>query len=70
MVLYTLCDPAAIMANPAEDLPKLREVELANGVMLVGRDEDKGFRIERVLSSNANAYLLPEYQPGSLIRLG
>lgn len=57
------------MANPSEDCPKLREVELANGIMLVGRDEESGFRIERLLSGNANAYLLPEYQPGALIRL-
>ena len=63
MVLYTPCDIQAVMSDPSGE-PALREVALSNGLILLGRDVEEGFMIERVISGNANAYLLACYQPG------
>lgn len=69
MVLYTPYDVDVVMHDLTETQAALKEVTLANGIMLLGQDVEGGFRIERVLSGNTNAYLLPEYQPGAVIKL-
>lgn len=68
-MLYTPCDVDAIMQDLTWSPPALREVQLANGIVLLGQDGREGFKIERVISGNGNAYLIPEYQPGRVIKL-
>lgn len=71
MVLYTPYDVDIVMQDLREtEGAGLREVQATAGILLLGRDVEGGFRIERVISGNGNAYLLPEYQPGTVIRLG
>jgi hypothetical protein len=69
MVLYTPHDVNIVMQDLTEAAAALKEVTLANGITLLGQDVEGGFRIERVLSGNTNAYLLREYQPGTVIKL-
>ena len=69
MVLYTPYEVSIIMQDLTQPEMKLREVMLANGVTLLGEDVDGGFRIQRLLSGNINAYLLPAFQPGTVIKL-
>ena len=69
MVLYTPCDIQAVMSDHVRRAPALREVALSNGLILLGRDVEEGFMIERVISGNANAYLLACYQPGKVVKL-
>lgn len=52
--------------NQAEEQ---KEVTLDNGITLLGQDVESGFKIQRVVCGNSNAYLLPEYQPGSVVKL-
>ncbi|HPZ23114.1 MAG TPA: YlzJ-like family protein [Bacillota bacterium] len=68
MVLYTPYDVSIIMQDLTQPEAELREVTLANGIVLLGSDVKGGFRIERMISSNCNAYLLPDYQPGRVIK--
>ena len=70
MVLYTPCDVSIIMADLSQSPLPWREVQLTNGIVLLGQDVESGFKIERVVSGNCNAYLIPEYQPGTVIKLG
>jgi len=46
-----------------------REVTLDNGITLLGQDVKGGFMIQQVVCGNTNAYLLPDYQPGKVIKL-
>lgn len=69
MVLYTPYDIGTIMEDPSQPTQGYREVSLENGVTLVGTEVQSGFQIERVISGNANVFLLPEYQPGTVIKL-
>jgi hypothetical protein len=68
MVLYTPYDVSIIMQDLTQPEVEQREVKLANGIVLVGSDVKNGFKIERVISGNCNAYLLPDYQPGKVIK--
>jgi len=68
MVLYTPYDVNTVMQDLTET-GALREVALDNGITLLGQDVETGFRIERVICGNTNAFLLPEYQPGTVIKL-
>lgn len=67
MVLYTPYDVNIIMQDLLEPTA-LKEIVLENGIALLGQDVEEGFKIERVISGNTNAYLLPEYQPGMIIK--
>lgn len=67
-MLYTPLDVSIIMQDLTQPEVELREVTLPNGIVLLGSDVKNGFRIERVISGNCNAYLLPEYQPGRVIK--
>jgi len=68
LVLYTPYDVDILMRdqNQAEEQ---KEVTLDNGITLLGQDVESGFKIQRVVCGNSNAYLLPEYQPGSVVKL-
>lgn len=68
MVLYTPYDVSMVMQDLSET-GTLKEVTLKNGITLLGQDVEEGFKIERVICGNSNAYLLPEYQPGTVIKL-
>ncbi|MDD2283637.1 MAG: YlzJ-like family protein [Eubacteriales bacterium] len=70
MVLYTPYDVDIIMRDLTQPEAKQREVRLANGIVLLGQDVESGFKIERVVCGNSNAYLIPEFQPGMVIKLG
>ncbi|MDD4657729.1 MAG: YlzJ-like family protein [Eubacteriales bacterium] len=69
MVLYTPYDIDIIMQDLTKPQTKQREVRLTNGIVLLGQDVESGFKIERVVCGNCNAYLIPEYQPGMVIKL-
>lgn len=69
MVLYTPYDVSILMQDATEPEVAMKEVTLANGITLLGQEVEGGFKIERVLSGNTNAYLLPEFQPGEVIKL-
>lgn len=69
MVLYTPYDIDIIMQDLTMPPAKQREVILANGIVLLGQDVESGFKIERVVCGNSNAYLIPQYQPGMVIKL-
>lgn len=69
MILYTPIDEALIFADLEHKAPKLEEVALANGITLLVERLERGSRIERVISGNANVYLMAEYQPGQVIRI-
>ena len=68
MVLYTPYDVDVVMQDLTETR-SVKEVVLKNGITLLGQDAEGGFKIERVICGNTNAYLLPEYQPGTVIKL-
>jgi len=68
MVLYTPYDVNTIMRDGSMPEIPWKEITLDNGVTLLGRDVESGFMIERVLCGNSNAYLLPHYQPGTVIK--
>ncbi|HBS93858.1 MAG TPA: hypothetical protein DG577_00015 [Firmicutes bacterium] len=70
MVLYTPYDVDIIMRDLTQPEAMQREVRLANGIVLLGQDVESGFKIERVVCGNSNAYLIPEFQPGMVIKLG
>lgn len=67
MVLYTPYDVALLMQDGEEQA--FKEVVLENGITLLGRDIESGFKIERVISGNSNTFLLEQYQPGQVIKL-
>lgn len=69
MVLYTPYDVEMIMRDLTQTEKALKEVVLSNGITLLGQDVETGFQIERVICGNTNAYLLPQYQPGTVIKL-
>lgn len=69
MVLYTPYDVEVIMQDLSREDQNLKEVSIGNGITLLGRDGPSGFQIERVISGNTNVYLLPEYQPGTVIKI-
>jgi hypothetical protein len=69
MVLYTPLDVEMLMRDLTIEEQGYKEVDLGNGIMALGRDVESGFRIERIICGNSNAYLLPEYQPGTVIKL-
>lgn len=68
-MLYTPCDITVVMEQRDGAEAPLSEVQLANGVVLLGRKVEGGFEIQRVISSNSNVYLLYEYQPGTVVKL-
>lgn len=68
-VLYTPYDVATVLAVVEPPQTKLREVQVADEVTLVVAETESGFRVERLISTNPNAYLLPQYQPGQRVRL-
>ena len=69
MVLYTPWDVEMLMRDPKESPALPKEVVLENGITLLGHDVETGFKIERIICGNSNAFLLPEYQPGTVIKL-
>lgn len=68
-VLYTPYDIAMVLGNQEQAAEKTREVQVSDEVMLVVAETESGYRVKRLLSTNPNAYLLPQFQPGQKIKL-
>ncbi|MFZ3587862.1 YlzJ-like family protein [Bacillus sp. DJP31] len=69
MILYTMM-PAELIYPPDEtQFSNQLFVEVCGVSMLVERNEDQGYRIVRLLSSDPQHFLNDEYLPGSTISI-
>jgi hypothetical protein len=67
---YTLLDPDTIWGEwPAKPIPL--EEHSINGIpLLMRRIDQQSWRVEQILSTDPNDFLLPQYQPGVVYGLG
>ena len=67
MFIHTIMPLDFIMAQPeSQGQTCYKEI---NGVLLQGTQNEKGFCVDRVLSTDPSAYLQNDYQPGNILPL-
>jgi len=67
-VLYTLLDPAVILAGMDKEGPPYQEIEVGGVKLLVEQQTMDTCRIVRLISTNPRDYLNNELQPGTELK--
>ncbi|NLM40087.1 MAG: hypothetical protein GX205_08510 [Firmicutes bacterium] len=67
-MLYTVVPLEDVLDGIEEDPPQLVDVVLGGVLLQVEPLSNFSYRVERVISSDPQAYLNLQYQPGSIIR--
>ena len=68
-LLWSIVPTDSIFATETKDISLLRSVPAAEATMILSDVGGGMGKIERLLSTNPNDYLRPEWQPGCLVRL-
>jgi len=65
MVIYTLV-PAEMLVLSKKS-PQIKEVQLGGAILILEETESGKAKILRLISSNIQDYLNPDYQPGTIV---
>jgi len=65
MVIYTLVPEEMLVLS--EKSPQIKEVQLGSATLILEETENGKAKILRLISSNIQDYLNPDYQPGTII---
>lgn len=67
MILYTTTPYELLFPEEDTVYQSQQVIDCDAGQLVVERIDDGSFRVIRLLSSDPNAFLKPEYAPGSLL---
>lgn len=68
MILYTTMPVEQVFPEEQSVYDAQKTVPCQAGQLLVEQEPEGHYRIVRLLSSDPNAYLQPEYTPGTILR--
>jgi|GEM_PF-399061 len=66
-MIYSIIPPDRLLYNPEDDKQVRMEVNINGEQVVLLKNDNNTYTIERLISTNPKAYLNPEFAPGTII---